>query len=46
MEGVQPLAVAGKLDEPEKILDQALEMLGETEDAPDVYGQEGLPAPA
>jgi hypothetical protein len=40
MEGVQPLAAAGKLDELEKILNQALEMLGETEDAPDVYGQD------
>ena len=40
MEGVPPLAAAGKLDELEKLLDQALEMLGETEDAPDVYGQE------
>jgi hypothetical protein len=40
MEGVQPLAIGGKLDEVEKILDQALQMLGETDDAPDVYGQE------
>ena len=40
MEGVPPLAAAGKLDELEKILDQALEMLGETEGTPDVYGQD------
>ena len=40
MEGVQPLAAAGKLDELEEILDQALQMLGETEDTPDVYGQD------
>ena len=31
MEGAQPLANAGKLDELEKLVDQALEMLGETE---------------
>ena len=40
MEGAQPLANAGKLDELEKLVDQALEMLGETEKAPDVYRQE------
>jgi hypothetical protein len=40
MEGAQPLANAGKLKELEKLVDQALEMLGETEKVPDVYGQE------
>jgi len=40
MEGIQPLMIGGKLDELEKVLDQALEMLGETEAAPDVYGQD------
>jgi hypothetical protein len=37
MEGAQPLASSGKLDELEKLVDQALEMLGETEKVPDVY---------
>jgi hypothetical protein len=37
MEGARPLADAGKLDELEKLVDRALEMLGETEKAPDVY---------
>ena len=36
MEGAQPLANAGKLAELEKLVDQALEMLGETEKVPDV----------
>jgi hypothetical protein len=36
MEGAQPLANAGKLDELEKLVDQALEMLGETEKVPEV----------
>jgi hypothetical protein len=40
MEGAQPLADAGKLDELEKLVDKALEMLGETEKVPDVYRQE------
>jgi hypothetical protein len=40
MEGAQPLASSGKLDELEKLVDQALEMLGETEKVPDVYRQE------
>ena len=40
MEGAQPLANAGKLDELEKLVDQALEMLGETERVPDVYQKE------
>ncbi|MFC1596363.1 hypothetical protein ACFL5Q_00255 [Planctomycetota bacterium] len=40
MEGAQPLANSGKLDELEKLVDQALEMLGETEKVPDVYRQE------
>ena len=35
MEGAQPLAQGGKLDELEKLVDQALEMLGETEKVPD-----------
>ena len=37
MEGAQPLANKGRLDELEKLVDQALEMLGETEKVPDVY---------
>jgi len=37
MEGTTPLANAGKLDELEKIVDQALEMLGETEKVPEVH---------
>ena len=36
MEGAQPLANAGKLDELEKLVDQALEMLGETRNVPEV----------
>ena len=40
MEGAQPLSSAGKLEELEKLVDQALEMLGETDKAPDVYGQD------
>lgn len=40
MEGTQQLMTGGKPDEREKVLDQALEMLGEGEDAPDVYGQD------
>jgi hypothetical protein len=40
MEGAQPLANGGKLDELEKLVDQALEMLGETEKVPDVYRRE------
>jgi hypothetical protein len=36
MEGAAPLANAGKLDELEKLVDRALEMLGETERAPGV----------
>jgi hypothetical protein len=39
MEGAQPLANGGKLDALEKLVDQALEMLGETEKVPDVYRQ-------
>lgn len=39
MLGAQPLADAGKLHELEKLLDQALEMLGETEKVPEVYRQ-------
>ena len=34
MEGAQPLANSGKLDELEKLVDRALEMLGETEKVP------------
>ena len=37
MERAQPLAKSGKLDELEKLVDQALEMLGDAEKAPDVY---------
>ncbi len=40
MEDAQPLANAGKLNELEKLVDQALEMLGETEKVPDVYRKE------
>jgi hypothetical protein len=37
MESAQPLANSGKLGELEKLVDQALEMLGENEKVPDVY---------
>jgi hypothetical protein len=40
MEGARPLADAGKLDELEKLVDRALEMLGETEKVPEVYRKE------
>jgi hypothetical protein len=40
MEGAQPLADGGKLDELEKLVDQALKMLGDTEKVPDVYRPE------
>jgi hypothetical protein len=40
MEGARLLANAGKLDELEKLVNQALEMLGETEKVPDVYRPE------
>jgi hypothetical protein len=40
MEGAQPLANAGRLDELEKLVDKALEMLGESEKASDVYRRE------
>ncbi len=40
MEGAQPLSNAGKLEKLEKLVDQTLEMLGETEKVPDVYRQE------
>ena len=39
MEGAKPLAAAGKLQDLEKLVDQSLEMLGETEKVPDVYRQ-------
>jgi hypothetical protein len=39
MEGAQPLANSGKLDELEELVDQAIEMLGETKKVPDVYRQ-------
>jgi hypothetical protein len=39
MQGARPLADAGKLDELEKLVDRALEMLGETEKVPEVYRQ-------
>jgi hypothetical protein len=35
MESAKPLASAGKLQDLEKLVDQALEMLGETEKVPD-----------
>jgi hypothetical protein len=40
MEGAKPLANGGKLDELEKLVDRALEMLHETEKVPDVYRKE------
>ena len=40
LEGVQQLMVAGKYEEIEKLLDQALGMLGDTNSVPGVYGQE------
>ncbi len=40
MEGAKPLATAGKLDELEKLEDQALAMLGETEKTPEAYRKE------
>jgi hypothetical protein len=40
MEGAQPLANSGKLEELEKLVDHALEMLGEAEKVPEVYRQE------
>jgi hypothetical protein len=40
MERAQPLSNGGKLDELEKLVDQALEMLGESEKVPDLYRQE------
>jgi hypothetical protein len=40
MEGAQPPANGGKLNELEKLVDQALEMLGESEKVPDVHRQE------
>jgi hypothetical protein len=39
-EHYERLMNSGKLDELEKVLDQAPEMLGETEAASDVYGQD------
>jgi hypothetical protein len=38
-EGAQSLMDGGKLNDLEKIVDRALEMLGETEKVPDVYRQ-------
>lgn len=40
MKRAQPLADSGKLDELEKLVDRALEMLGEREKTPHVYRQE------
>jgi hypothetical protein len=40
MQDTKPLANAGKLHELEKIVDQAIEMLGETEKVPEVYHHE------
>jgi hypothetical protein len=37
MESAQPLSNGGKLEELEKLVDQALEMLGETVQGPDAY---------
>lgn len=39
MEGAEPLANAGKLDELENLVDQALQMRGESEQVPEVYRQ-------
>jgi len=40
MEGAQPLANAGKLDQLEKLVDQALEMLRKAEKVPEAHPQE------
>jgi hypothetical protein len=40
MQSVQSLMTEGKLYEVEKVLDQALEILGESEALPEVYGQD------
>ena len=40
VQSVQSLMTQNKLDEVEKVLDQAIEMLGGTEAMPDVYGQD------
>ncbi len=40
VQGVQTLVIQKKLEEAEKILDKALEMLGVSEDLPEVYGQD------
>jgi hypothetical protein len=40
MQSVQSMMTEGKLEEVEIVLDQALEILGETGVAPDVYGQD------
>ena len=40
MERAHPLANSGKLEELEKLVDRALQMLGETEKVPDVYRRE------
>jgi hypothetical protein len=40
MEGAKPLVSAGKIEELEKLVDQALEMMGETENVPEVYRRE------
>jgi hypothetical protein len=37
MEGAQPLASGGKLEELEQLVDQALEMLGEPGQTPETY---------
>jgi hypothetical protein len=40
MQGAKPLMHGGKLDELEKLVDQALEMLGDPEKVPEVYRKE------
>ena len=40
MQSIQSLMTGNKLEEVEKVLDEALEILGETEALPDVYGQD------
>jgi len=40
LQSMQSLMTQNKMDEVEQVLDKALELLGETEAAPDVYGQD------
>jgi hypothetical protein len=40
LQSIQSLMTQNKMEEVEQVLDKALEFLGETEAAPDVYGQD------